>query len=65
MVKAHLTRRGAHLAFVELSNRFGPELFQVLPAMWECMCGALLEMYSSGIALCADSVVISEDNRFL
>ncbi|GJJ12235.1 hypothetical protein Clacol_006476 [Clathrus columnatus] len=49
VVKARLTRRGAHLAFVELSNKFGPDLFQVLPAMWECMCGALLEIYSSGM----------------
>lgn len=49
-IKSRLTRRGAHLAFVALSNKFGPGLFQVLPAMWECMCGSLLETYRSGIA---------------
>ncbi|KAF8590478.1 SNF2 chromatin remodeling protein [Ramaria rubella] len=45
VVKARLTRRGAHLAFVELSVKFGPDLFEILPAMWECICGALLTTY--------------------
>ena len=51
VLKARLTRRGAHLAFTELSNKFGPNLFDVLPAMWECICGSLLATYRNGLLL--------------
>lgn len=48
VLKSRLTRRGAHLAFVELSSRFGPNLFDILPAMWECVCSSLLATYGTG-----------------
>ena len=48
ILAARLTRRGAHLAFVELSAKFGPDLFDILPAMWECMCGSLIATYHNG-----------------
>ncbi|KIJ44189.1 hypothetical protein M422DRAFT_228203 [Sphaerobolus stellatus SS14] len=55
VVKARLTRRGAHLAFVELSAKFGPQLFTVLPAMWDCMCGALFNIFREGNPEAADA----------
>ena len=45
ILAAQLTHRGAHLAFVELSAKFGPDLFDILPEMWECMYGSLLATY--------------------
>ncbi|PSR84037.1 hypothetical protein PHLCEN_2v5539 [Hermanssonia centrifuga] len=41
-VKARLSRRGAGLAFVELSAKFGPKLLEVVPNMWQSMAGGLL-----------------------
>ncbi|KAH9948095.1 SNF2 chromatin remodeling protein [Amylocystis lapponica] len=40
--KARLSRRGAHLAFVKLSAKFGPQLLAVVPKMWQSMAGGLL-----------------------
>ncbi|TFY68331.1 hypothetical protein EVG20_g3602 [Dentipellis fragilis] len=40
--KARLSRRGAGLAFVQLSNRFGANLLDVIPKMWQSMAGGLL-----------------------
>ncbi|KAF8520167.1 SNF2 chromatin remodeling protein [Hysterangium stoloniferum] len=54
VIKARLTRRGAHLAFVELSARFGPSLFEILPAVWECMCGSLIVTYQHDVPDNAD-----------
>jgi TATA-binding protein-associated factor len=61
VLKARLTRRGAHRAFVELSTKFGPDLFHVLPAMWECMCGSLLATYRTGSLIdCSIPIYIVE-----
>ncbi|OCH89091.1 SNF2 chromatin remodeling protein [Obba rivulosa] len=40
--KARLSRRGARLAFEELSTKFGPRLLEVVPKMWHSMAGGLL-----------------------
>ncbi|KAG5646696.1 hypothetical protein DXG03_002686 [Asterophora parasitica] len=40
--KAHLARRGAGLAFDQLSAKFGPHLLTVIPNMWQSMAGGLL-----------------------
>ncbi|TFK45985.1 SNF2 chromatin remodeling protein [Heliocybe sulcata] len=45
--KSRLSRRGASLAFSELSNSFGPQLFEVIPGMWHCMADGLLSACSS------------------
>ncbi|KZT11597.1 SNF2 chromatin remodeling protein [Laetiporus sulphureus 93-53] len=40
--QARLSRRGAQLAFVELSRKFGPRMLDVVPKMWQSMAGGLL-----------------------
>ncbi|KAG5220824.1 TATA-binding protein-associated factor mot [Salix suchowensis] len=45
--KSRLSRRGACLAFAELSTKFGPRLFSVIPNMWQSMVGGLLSACAS------------------
>ncbi|KAI0927991.1 hypothetical protein AcW2_004145 [Taiwanofungus camphoratus] len=40
--KARLSRRGARLAFEQLSTKFGSRLLDVIPRMWQSMAGGLL-----------------------
>ncbi|TFY76749.1 hypothetical protein EWM64_g7263 [Hericium alpestre] len=40
--KARLSRRGAGLAFVQLSKHFGPKLLDTIPKLWQSMAGGLL-----------------------
>lgn len=46
--KARLSRRGAELAFTQLSVRFGDKLFDLIPKMWEFMAGGLLATFPTG-----------------
>lgn len=46
--KARLSRRGAGLAFVELSTKFGAKLLEVIPNMWQSMAGGVLVACSTG-----------------
>ena len=46
--KSRITRRGSVLAFVELSNRFGSRLFDVVPKMWNSMAGGLTSACQPG-----------------
>jgi TATA-binding protein-associated factor len=46
--KAHLSRRGAKLAFENLSSNFGSRLFQVIPNMWQSMAGGILAAFEPG-----------------
>ena len=46
--KSRITRRGSVLAFVELSNRFGSRLLDVVPKMWNSMAGGLTSACQSG-----------------
>lgn len=43
-----LQRRGALKALSSFGDRLGPQLFERLPKLWECMTGGLLGTYSSG-----------------
>ncbi|EGN96198.1 hypothetical protein SERLA73DRAFT_170610 [Serpula lacrymans var. lacrymans S7.3] len=54
---ARLSRRGAGLAFNQLSTRFGSRLFQVLPKMWQSMAGGLLSACGSGSPQEADNLM--------
>ncbi|KAF8078067.1 SNF2 superfamily chromatin remodeling protein [Lyophyllum atratum] len=45
--KARLSRRGAGLAFDQLSAKFGPRLLVVIPNMWQSMAGGLLSALQS------------------
>ena len=47
--KSRITRRGSVLAFVELSNRFGSSLLDVVPKMWNSMAGGLTSVCKSGV----------------
>ncbi|KAH9180252.1 hypothetical protein EDB89DRAFT_1900197 [Lactarius sanguifluus] len=40
--KARLSRRGAGLAFVKLSTKFGEKLLETIPNMWQSMAGGIL-----------------------
>ncbi|KAH9038908.1 hypothetical protein EDB85DRAFT_2072591 [Lactarius pseudohatsudake] len=40
--KARLSRRGAGLAFVKLSTKFGEKLLETIPKMWQSMAGGIL-----------------------
>lgn len=46
--KARLSRRGASLAFVQLSDTFGHKLLEVVPKMWQSMAGGLLSACTGG-----------------
>jgi TATA-binding protein-associated factor len=46
--QARLSRRGAGLAFDQLSTKFGPRLLRVIPNMWQSMAGGLLVTFQSG-----------------
>jgi TATA-binding protein-associated factor len=46
--EARLSRRGAGLAFDQLSAKFGPRLLDVIPNMWQSMAGGLLSAFQSG-----------------
>ncbi|KAJ7184295.1 SNF2 superfamily chromatin remodeling protein [Mycena filopes] len=43
--RARLSRRGAGLAFNQLSGKFGPKLLDVIPNMWQFMAGGLLSAF--------------------
>ncbi|TFY59920.1 hypothetical protein EVJ58_g5470 [Rhodofomes roseus] len=45
--RAHLSRRGAQLAFVELSKNFGARLLDAVPKMWQSMAGGLVSACST------------------
>ncbi|KAF9001878.1 SNF2 superfamily chromatin remodeling protein [Cyathus striatus] len=53
--KSYLARRGAGLAFEQLSSKFGPKLFDVIPNMWQSMAGGLISTFQS------DSPIQSDD----
>lgn len=59
--KARLSRRGASLAFVQLSANFGDTLLDVVPNMWQSMAGGLLSACVSGTPNKMDSAI---DQRF-
>jgi TATA-binding protein-associated factor len=46
--KAQLSRRGAGLAFEQLSAKFGGRVLDVIPAMWNSMAGGLQSAFQSG-----------------
>jgi TATA-binding protein-associated factor len=46
--KARLSRRGAGLAFVELSIKFGEKLLETIPKMWQSMAGGILSACATG-----------------
>ncbi|KAF9068722.1 SNF2 superfamily chromatin remodeling protein [Rhodocollybia butyracea] len=45
--KSPLSRRGARLAFDQLSSKFGGRLLDVVPNMWQSMAGGLLSAFQS------------------
>ncbi|KAK0225219.1 SNF2 superfamily chromatin remodeling protein [Armillaria nabsnona] len=45
--KAQLSRRGAQLAFDQLSKKFGNKLLVVIPNMWQSMAGGLLSAFKA------------------
>ncbi|KAJ7118732.1 SNF2 chromatin remodeling protein [Mycena epipterygia] len=52
--KARLSRRGAGLAFDQLSAKFGPRLLEIIPNMWQFMAGGLISAFQSGPAAESD-----------
>lgn len=47
--RARLSRRGAGLAFIQLSTRFGSKLLDAVPKMWQSMAGGLLSACAGGM----------------
>ncbi|KAK0458447.1 SNF2 superfamily chromatin remodeling protein [Desarmillaria tabescens] len=47
--RAQLSRRGARLAFDQLSKKFGNKLLVVIPNMWQSMAGGLLSAFKADI----------------
>jgi TATA-binding protein-associated factor len=47
--KARLSRRGARLAFDQLAVKFGPQLLEIIPSMWQSMAGGLVSAFQSGL----------------
>lgn len=48
--QARLSRRGASLAFVQLSSKFGDRLLDAVPKMWHSMAGGLLGPCTAGMS---------------
>jgi TATA-binding protein-associated factor len=46
--KTRLSRRGAGLAFNQLSSKFGARLLDVIPNMWQFMAGGLISAFQPG-----------------
>jgi TATA-binding protein-associated factor len=46
--KSRLSRRGAGLAFDQLSAKFGARLLDVIPHMWQFMAGGLISAFDTG-----------------
>ncbi|KAL4259712.1 TATA-binding protein-associated factor Mot1 [Pleurotus pulmonarius] len=55
--KSRLSRRGACLAFAELSTKFGPRLLSVIPNMWQSMVGGLLSACASDSPDTSDALI--------
>ncbi|KAF9792249.1 SNF2 chromatin remodeling protein [Thelephora terrestris] len=55
--KSRITRRGSVLAFVELSNRFGSRLLDVVPKMWNSMAGGLTSACQSADVADVDNLI--------
>ena len=55
--KARLSRRGAGLAFIELSARFEARLLDAVPKMWYSMAGGLLSACGGGMYRSASGVL--------
>ncbi|KAL1916044.1 uncharacterized protein VTP21DRAFT_6048 [Calcarisporiella thermophila] len=45
--QAMLMRRGAETALKELAQKFGAQLFDIVPKLWECMCSVLMKVFLS------------------
>ncbi|KAG0242090.1 TATA-binding protein-associated factor mot1 [Actinomortierella wolfii] len=58
--EAKLTRRGALCAFKEFAERFGADLFKVIPRIWEGMSNALVSAFSNGPV--AEPTALQPDN---
>lgn len=48
VVNARVIRRGAVAAFAQLSSKFGKELFEKVPKLWQSVSDALLRVYPFG-----------------
>lgn len=48
---AKLVYRGAQLALSQLAERFGADLLERVPKLWNCMSDALVEIFGSGAFL--------------
>ncbi|KAG6814294.1 hypothetical protein H0H92_013419 [Tricholoma furcatifolium] len=55
--KAQLSRRGARLAFEELSTTFGSRLLDVIPSMWQSMAGGLLSAFQTESSKQSDALI--------
>ena len=62
--KAKISRRGAELAFQQLSREFGKDLFELVPKIWEFMAGGLLSASATGASACADPYLFIALNSF-
>lgn len=57
--KTQLSRRGACLAFNQLSLKFEGKLFKSIPTMWNSMAGGLTSTFQSGMSsVIVDSVLL-------
>lgn len=54
--KSQLARRGASLAFDQLSARFGAGMFKAIPTMWQSMAGGLVSAFRTGTHLIPMSI---------
>ncbi|KAK0210306.1 SNF2 superfamily chromatin remodeling protein [Desarmillaria ectypa] len=55
--KAQLSRRGAQLAFDQLSRKFGNKLLVVIPNMWQSMAGGLLSAFKAETPMECDTSI--------
>ncbi len=53
-----LQRRGALLALSAFGDSLGPQLFERLPKLWDCMTSGLLSTYSAGMYIQLDGLAM-------
>ncbi|KAF7985005.1 hypothetical protein HWV62_9992 [Athelia sp. TMB] len=58
--RTRLSRRGAGLAFDQLSAKFGARLLEVIPAMWHSMAGGLLSACATDTPASSDDLVAKQ-----
>ncbi|KAI8096669.1 uncharacterized protein BX664DRAFT_324574 [Halteromyces radiatus] len=63
--ETQLMKRGAEVSFRELCNRFGNEVFDVVPKLWSCMTEKLIQVFPSDEVDASQANLRMQDNLLI